>query len=363
MAPIGSQARSSGEEHDAFLPYRDRIVYALASVSVVVFLPFSTNNFLQGRYALGVATLIVVLILTIDAAAIYRGRKLPIPLWILVFPVVGGLTLTMLVPLYIGLAWAYPAIILFYFILPQHTANWVAGLVATAVTGLSYFAFAGTEYHMMVTTRLAATLALTAILSNIFIKIISELQQQLRQQTILDPLTSAYNRRHMDTILADAVERTRRGAASPSLLMIDVDHFKRINDNFGHAVGDRVLQDVVAIVREQVRRSDTLFRSGGEEFVLFLPETELDGAVTVAEQIRDSVAKSGLIDDWPVTISVGVSGLQAGECLDDWLRHGDEALYEAKRSGRNRVCAQAVAVAASSPHSSLAKTFAWCSPR
>jgi diguanylate cyclase (GGDEF)-like protein len=158
----------------------------------------------------------------------------------------------------------------------------------------------------------------------------------------VDPLTGVFNRRHMERCLDDAIERQRRTSAPASLLVIDVDHFKRINDQFGHAKGDSVLKGIVSLVRKRSRKLDLLFRIGGEEFMLLLPDTREADAAAVAEQLRASIAESRLLDDGRVTVSIGVSELQPDESLDSWMKHADEALYEAKAAGRDRVVRRAL---------------------
>lgn len=326
------------DQGDAFLPFRARLIYALTLASVIILLPFALRDFQEHRFYSGAAMFAFEFILTVDAWAIHRGKTPPIPLWTLVFPALGNFAAAVLEPLYIDLAWSYATVLLFYFILPQRTANILAAVMVGAAAALAYFAFASMPFQMRVTTRLSASLALVAILSNTFINVISELQRQLRLQTIIDPLTGAYNRRHMDAVLADAHARTGRGAPPAALLLLDIDHFKGINDVYGHSTGDKVLKDIVTLIQAHVRSSDTLFRYGGEEFALFLPETTLPGAAVVAEQVRHAVAAAGLLGDRPVTISIGVTTLGPGESPDDCLRHGDAALYRAKNDGRNRVC-------------------------
>jgi len=141
----------------------------------------------------------------------------------------------------------------------------------------------------------------------------------------------------MERCLGDAIERQRRSSAPASLLLVDVDHFKRINDQFGHAKGDSVLKGIVSLVGKRSRKLDLLFRIGGEEFMLLLPDTQEAAAAVVAEQLRASVAESPLLDGRQVTVSAGVSELQPGESLDSWMKHADDALYAAKKAGRNRV--------------------------
>ena len=166
---------------------------------------------------------------------------------------------------------------------------------------------------------------------------VGALQRRLIDQAIMDPLTGAFNRRHMEGSLGDAIERQRRSSAPASLLLIDVDHFKRINDQLGHAKGDGVLKGIVSVVGKRSRKLDLLFRIGGEEFMLLLPDTQEAAAAILAEQLRASIAKSPLLDGRRVTVSVGVGELQPGESMDSWIKHTDDALYAAKNAGRNRV--------------------------
>jgi diguanylate cyclase (GGDEF)-like protein len=152
-----------------------------------------------------------------------------------------------------------------------------------------------------------------------------------------DPLTGAFNRRQMDVSLALAIERRHRTGEPASLLLFDVDHFKRINDAFGHAAGDAALKNLVALIAERARKLDVLFRIGGEEFVLLLPGARHAGAVAMAEQLRALVAGAELVDGRRLSISIGVSELQRGESAASWIADADAAAYRAKQGGRNRV--------------------------
>jgi diguanylate cyclase (GGDEF)-like protein len=169
---------------------------------------------------------------------------------------------------------------------------------------------------------------------------IATLVQRLRtleRQAVTDPLTGAFNRRHLDVCLRTAIERRARFGESASLVLLDVDRFKDINDRFGHTAGDAVLKALVRLARRRTRTLDLLFRTGGEEFALLLSGTRLNAALAAAEQLRDFVAASRLIDGHAISISLGVSELRDGQSPLDWLGDADRALYYAKRAGRNRV--------------------------
>ena len=165
-------------------------------------------------------------------------------------------------------------------------------------------------------------------------------ERRLVEQAITDPLTGAFNRRHMDFCLDNAVARRARTGEPAALLLFDVDHFKRINDEFGHGTGDAVLKRLVALVSTRGRRLDVLFRMGGEEFVLLLPATPYAGAIAVAESLREAVIAADLLQGRArLSVSVGISELAPGQSAASWIDDADAALYRAKQGGRNRVCA------------------------
>lgn len=175
--------------------------------------------------------------------------------------------------------------------------------------------------------------------------------QRLRELTIRDELTGLFNRRLLFEQLELEVQRSRRYGREFSLLFMDVDHFKAINDEFGHAIGDQVLREIAAClhsVGEGLRRSDFVARYGGEEFCVLLPETAHAGALIKAERVREAVESrpirasesGGLIH---VTVSIGVASFPIhGQSVDQIIGAADAAQYSAKRAGKNRVHAPSV---------------------
>lgn len=159
----------------------------------------------------------------------------------------------------------------------------------------------------------------------------------LERLAITDPLTGAFNRRHMREMLFTAVERHRRFGDRASLLMIDIDRFKALNEAGGHAFGDHVLRSVADAVRRRLRRVDALFRFGGDEFVVLLAGTRLRDARAVAEQLRTAVEAVNPGAGRRASISVGIAELGDEESAEEWMAGADAALFEAKRSGRNCV--------------------------
>jgi diguanylate cyclase (GGDEF)-like protein len=171
---------------------------------------------------------------------------------------------------------------------------------------------------------------------------LQENEARQRALSLTDFLTGLANRRRIEERLQDEFLRSRRSARPFAVIMSDIDHFKLINDRYGHAVGDRVLQEVAARLGRNVRDCDLVARWGGEEFVVLLPETDLATAVEVAGRLHAALAglqPAGV--DWPVTASFGVAAYAADADADGYavVRRADHGLYRAKEAGRNRVVA------------------------
>ncbi|MBA3513943.1 MAG: diguanylate cyclase [Pyrinomonadaceae bacterium] len=161
-----------------------------------------------------------------------------------------------------------------------------------------------------------------------------------RNKAVTDPLTGLLNRYGLQVILGNQLAQARRYGKPVSCLMIDVDKFKVVNDTYGHPSGDAALRQVAGILKEAVRGSDVVFRYGGEEFMVLLPDTMLEGAVGLAEKIRMLTASHPFGEGQRIfflTLSVGAAVLREGESGSDMIMRADAALYRAKALGRNRV--------------------------
>lgn len=167
-------------------------------------------------------------------------------------------------------------------------------------------------------------------------KQLQELNDELSEQSLTDALTNLKNRRAFDRLLANEYARTLRTRSPLALLMVDVDHFKAYNDQYGHLAGDQALQAVAAAIKSQARAYDHVARYGGEEFAVILPDTQVADTRAVAERIRQAVqALPGL--HRPVAVSVGAAMAEAKTDPTDLVNRADQALYQAKQAGRNRV--------------------------
>lgn len=162
-------------------------------------------------------------------------------------------------------------------------------------------------------------------------------EAELRRLAVTDPVTGVWNRRHGEDLLAADLSAARADGQSLSLLMLDVDNFKAINDTRGHQSGDRVLVEIGRRLVAVCRDTDMVARWGGEEFVILLRDCALPAGVQIAENIRATIADTPFIDAGVVTVSIGVAEAAGHDDLTSWVARADEALYEAKGSGRNTV--------------------------
>ena len=193
----------------------------------------------------------------------------------------------------------------------------------------------------------------TQVIESTVANLVYPLRNALRYQVALhaslkDPLTGASNRASLDSILDREIELARRHAGALSIIMLDLDRFKRTNDRFGHVIGDRVLVHLVGCIKAAIRDSDILFRYGGEEFVVVLSNTDLPGAALLAERVRNAIEEKLLdTDKGPLqsTASLGIAMFRHDDDAVSLLQRADAAMYQSKLAGRNQVSVERPAAA------------------
>ncbi|MET0962894.1 MAG: GGDEF domain-containing protein [Noviherbaspirillum sp.] len=344
---------------DPLAPYRERIIYPILIVAAICLTPLFINSFIEQRHAGGASTMVVVIAFLIDAVAIRLGKLPPIPFAFLLLPIAVAMGVSLVVQGVFGALWAYPAAMACFFVLSRRTANISVGMLLTGITAMIYY-YVG----LNMAVRFGASFALTAAVANCILSVGGKLQSELMMQAIVDPLTGAFNRRHMDRRLAEVTEPGRRSASAATILLIDIDHFKRINDRLGHASGDIVLKKLVLLIDRHTRKTDQLFRMGGEEFLLLLPETAAAEAMLAAENLRHAIEQAGWLDDYSqVTISVGVSQRTPEEKTNDWIRKADEPCTGQKSQGATMWFARAATYRPASPLPSFTNRMSGMSNR
>ncbi len=169
----------------------------------------------------------------------------------------------------------------------------------------------------------------------------AQYHETIYKMTIVDGLTEVFNKRYLMETLEKEISRARRHGRPLSLVMFDIDHFKRVNDTFGHLAGDHILKEVAQLATSRLRPDDVVARYGGEEFAVVLPETKRGGAVHIAELLREKVAEAQFefeAEKISVTVSLGVSQLRSNATVTEFIKEADKLLFRAKNAGRDRVC-------------------------
>ncbi len=190
---------------------------------------------------------------------------------------------------------------------------------------------------------IALLLALVFVFTSRLAKQIAQARSKIETMAIIDELTSLFNRRHVLLRFNEELERSQRLAKPLACMMIDIDFFKDVNDTYGHMIGDKILKEAATLIMDSIRTYDIAGRYGGEEFLVVMPDTTIEHALTLAERLRTNIEenlclRAGMLLKKSVTVSIGIASLQSPDkAVDDLLMRADDGLYKAKREGRNRV--------------------------
>ncbi|MEO6365849.1 MAG: GGDEF domain-containing protein [Luteimonas sp.] len=316
--------------------FRFAILVLFSAVTVVGVTPFAVYRFAHGETMAGVADMLIVLLLTSSGLYVWHGGNVDrAALFTAAAYTLGCVAIAHLVGLP-GTLWMYPVLLANFLLIDRRLAIVMAALgIAAIVLNPGIFTDGTQRISFLVTSVVVSTFAF------IFAYRTDTQRKQLETLAWHDPLTGIYNRRAMDRELAIAIETFRRHKTPYCLAIVDLDHFKRINDAYGHEAGDRVLIDFVRHVAESTRKADRFFRLGGEEFVLLLPGAEAGSLHIICENLRAHIAAKLRYDKESITVSIGAAALEAGEDAASWLVRADEALYQAKHQGRNQLVVHA----------------------
>jgi len=312
--------------------YREKMAQQIYIAAALLITPFAFAAAVNGSWWMAAPTLITTLMCVLNVLSYSLDKRfwfhpllisgLYIADYYFVISTIGDT----------GVYWAYPTMLAMFWIHERRVAMNVVSIFYVVVCATCFFYLSPAT-----TVRVAVTLLMTVVFFNIASSMLEQQYESMQKLTITDHLTNCFNRRFMDSKIDELIERKRRNGDVSSLITLDIDHFKKINDHYGHSVGDKVLIEITRLVQSRIRLLDSLCRSGGEEFVVLLPDTQESAAVKLAEELRTSIMDSPLLKDSTVTISCGVSEVREDDFRDTWLHRSDKALYAAKRNGRNKV--------------------------
>lgn len=306
----------------------------LLGLSALAFTPFAVAHAIVWAPALLAVTASAAVLLVVLMVWVFRRGAIALPALLLVAGMGSALLASMSLQSTNAIFWAFPLVLVTYLIFalrPAIIANGVL-LVALAMVAIN-------NLPLELWSRFLVTLTMVSVFTGVFSYAAHGGMATLDRLTQVDPLTGVWNRRHLNMRLAEPRNWLERDGIVTSFVMLDIDHFKAINDRVGHAAADGILTHLAGVLSERVRDSDLVFRYGGEEFTLMLPNTGERSALVLAEQLRLRVEAMRFDARVTVTISAGVAELQPRESAAGCLDRADAALLAAKAAGRNRVLA------------------------
>lgn len=308
------------------------IVTLFGVIAVLCIVPFAIYRFASGQPLAGIVDLLIVLCILAGLLHAWRGGSIRhAGIAVVITSTLGCLGIVAEVGA-TAVPWVYAVIVANFLIVERHKAA-VGTALAITLVAVQGAAFDGPLQQVV----FVMTALVVSLFAFVFAHRTETQRQRLETLASQDALTGAYNRRAMELELQIAVESMRRDHVPVGLAVLDLDQFKRINDNYGHEAGDRVLIEFANMVALGTRKGDRLFRYGGEEFVLLLRGADRAALHTLNEALRSLIAAQLRHQDEIITVSIGAAALVPGEAVPAWLARADAAMYRAKRDGRNRV--------------------------
>ena len=298
----------------------------------VILVPIVTHSLYVGQLLPGVAGLLLLGVLMANIWLLSIGREAFLSPALVLLLCISLLVISVYHGQNYNLYWLYPLLVALPFLLKTRWA-----VLLGVLCGLVLAPLVLTHYETRTALIIGSSMGLTWLISAWLVFAVTEQSRRLRDMAVTDPLTGAYNRRFLEVQADKAIQHWRRNQRPATLLILDIDHFKRINDRYGHAVGDAALRKVVKVISGRIRSVDTVCRFGGEEFVVLLADTGIDAGATVAQELLAIIEDSRILPEGKMTASIGASEVAQATDLDHWLNLADAALYMAKSNGRNRV--------------------------
>lgn len=310
---------------------RDAYRYILLLLAIIL-APMLIYNLYAGEQLLSAVCFGLLSILGVNIGLLSRQRQAFLSPATVLLSAILVIVLAVVLGQNFSLFWLYPLLAGLPVLLRSNHAKVIGLLAGACAVPLAYM-----EFETRTATVISFSMVLTWLVTTWLVFAVSEQSRRLKDMAITDPLTGAYNRRYLQEQARLAMESWQRHRHATTILLIDIDNFKRINDRYGHSAGDKAITQLVAVISRRIRSVDTLCRFGGEEFVVLLNETGVEGALRIAEELRALVEQAIILAEGHITISIGVCEVMEADSVDHWFSLADTALYLAKRNGRNRV--------------------------
>lgn len=310
----------------------ESIILSISGLISICLLPFAVIRMLQGDVSVAILNTTAVVVTTSIFFHVFVTNETQIARWGLSLLSVAVMITTVHLKGEQQLIWIYPALTTVFFLLTPHIAAVIGSIFLLIILTMVW-----TAITPMYALSISVSAGSTLLFCYAFAFRMRDQQRFLEQLATTDPLTHVGNRRALEEKILLTIERLKRyPQQTSSIIVMDIDFFKRINDQFGHSCGDKVLQKFAETVNNRIRVTDQLYRYGGEEFVVVLENTHVDEARELAEELRLEIATQ----QWPalglqVTLSAGAAQYNGSETAYEWIDRADAAMYNAKEHGRN----------------------------
>lgn len=311
----------------------EKVYLSLSLLVSLCILPFAFIRYFSGEIILAIIDGTVSLTLLTFFLYVFFTRKIHTAKYAFaIFLAIASLA-TIAIKGQSQVLWIAPTIIAIHYLIPIKPAGIINTSFLLIMLIILYPLTNFIEY-----TTIIFTSGLTAVLSFAMFRSYHHKQDELSHLATIDPLTDSGNRRSLEAKLSEVIYSMGRAQHSACLLILDLDGFKGINDKYGHAIGDDILISVCKLVKSNTRVSDSLFRYGGDEFIIAPLTMDFATAKKLGEKIRDIIAKHDFINGIQLTLSIGVAQYQEHDTPEAWISRADVSLYKAKNNGRNKVC-------------------------
>lgn len=308
------------------------IILLFCALLATVLVPFTVLRVQSGEYAVAALDLALIVVMVWLFIYVYKTGDVKLSGYVTACVFVAGTVTTIYLKGGDQIHWAYPAfVVIFYFLRPE------TALLISCLSIFSIIPALQTEYTFLEMLKVLMTLLVNVACAFMFTKIMGNQRRELKRRSMKDPLTQVGNRSAMDIEITKVFDACISGHKSMCAMMVDVDHFKRINDSFGHQVGDKVIVRIAEFLEQKMLITRSVYRYGGEEFFVLLRDMNQEDARQFAESLRIEVENTTFCEEVRFTISIGISELQPDKSPRQWIEQADQALYQAKHSGRNCV--------------------------
>ena len=311
---------------------REKLLLLLSGITAIAVTPFALFRVASEQWALVILDMSIVCVLVGLFLHVYVNRETRGSAIVMALTGIAASLASMHLHGTSQILWLYPALTTVFFLLELKQAILIS-VLALAATAIVFWG----EGSSIALFTLAATLLTNTLFAYAFSLTAKRQTSELSQLAAVDPLTSTGNRRAQNAKLDSVSAFFHRTRCPCSILILDIDHFKQVNDVHGHVVGDSILVELADLISANTRASDTLYRYGGEEFIVVAENTQAVVASVLAEKLRERIASHTFVSNIEITISVGVAELHRGEGRKGWVDRADQALFSAKHAGRNRV--------------------------